>query len=181
MSILAVHWRHLKGHVCMILFQKRPSEERVENALWKKVRKAREDQYDFSSADIGIVHIGTIWKKSKDTSRQTLPSITELHETTNPGMDSLTEAPETLLHELNSLTSEIKVPETMHHGLDQQDEDLSMNMVKCAFSKRITFCVYDVHFLTLIGSHRSYRSTRSVGSYQCQVKSNMSVTYLDSS
>ena len=96
-------------------------------------------EYDFSSADIGIVHTGTTQKKSKYTNRQTLPSITELPETTNPGMDSLTEAPETLDHELNSLTSEIKVPEikvpeikvpeTMHHGLDQQDEDLSMNTV----------------------------------------------------
>ena len=121
--------------MCMILFQKRPSEERVENALWKKVRKAREDQYDFSSADIGIVHIGTTRKKPKDTSRQTLPSITELPETTNPGMDFLTEAPETLDHELNSLTSEIKVPETMHHGLDQQDEDLSMNTVSVHFQR----------------------------------------------
>ena len=101
--------------------------------LWKKVRKAREDQYDFSSADIGIVHIGTTRKKLKDTSRQTLPSITELPETTNPGMDSLTEAPETLDHELNSLTSEIKIPETMHCWLDQQDENLSMNTVSVHF------------------------------------------------
>ena len=64
--------------MCMILFQKRPSEERVENVLWKKVRKAREDQYDLSSADIGIVHIGRTRKKLNDTSRQNLPSITEL-------------------------------------------------------------------------------------------------------
>ena len=51
------------SYMCMILFQKRPSEERVENALWKKVRKAGEDQYDFLSADIGIVHMFcTIWE-----------------------------------------------------------------------------------------------------------------------
>jgi len=60
--ILTVHWY---SKVSQFLSQKCPSEERVENELWKKVRKAEEYQYDFSSADIGKMQTGTTQRKSK--------------------------------------------------------------------------------------------------------------------
>ena len=77
------YWLFIEGISRVICvqdsFQKRPSEEGVEGECAVEERKAREDQYDLSSADIGVVHTGT---KSNDTSRQTLPSTTELPETT---------------------------------------------------------------------------------------------------
>jgi len=44
----------------------------------KKVRKAEEDQYDFSSADIGKMQTGTTQKKSKGSKSRTHPSIPEV-------------------------------------------------------------------------------------------------------
>ena len=84
----------------------------MENVLWKKVRKSEEDQYDFSSADIGKMQTGTTQRKSKGSKSRTLPSIPGVPETSDP-----------VLHSLNP---EIQAPETTDHGLDLQNEDLIM-------------------------------------------------------